>query len=49
MRVGHTGTGSTGKTTLAKELAGVLDLDYRPSVVREVFAEAGWTEENQRR
>jgi len=49
MRIGHTGTGSTGKTTLAKALADVLDLDYRPSVVREVFAEFGWTEENQRK
>jgi len=49
MRVGHTGTGSTGKTTLAKELASILDLDYKPSVVREVFAQFGWTEENQRR
>jgi len=49
MRIGHTGTGSTGKTTLAKELGEVLDLDYKPSVVREVFAQFGWTEENQRR
>jgi len=45
MRVGHTGTGSTGKTTLAKELASILDLDYKPSAVRAVFAPFGWTED----
>ena len=49
MRIGHCGTGGTGKTTLAKALAEVLNLDFRPSVVREVFAEFGWTEANQRK
>jgi len=48
MFIGHVGTGGTGKTTLAQEIAGVLDLTYRPSVVREVYNEFGWTEESQR-
>jgi len=49
VRIGHCGAGGTGKTTLAKALADVLNIDYRPSVVRETFAEFGWTEENQRK
>jgi len=49
VRIGHCGTGGTGKTTLAKALADVLDISYRPSVVREVYNEFGWTEENQRK
>lgn len=48
MRIGHIGTGGTGKSTLAKELAECLDLEYRKSVVREVYAEFGWTEASQR-
>jgi len=46
--IGHVGAGGAGKSTLAKELAGVLDLDYKPSVVREVFNEFGWNEKDQR-
>jgi len=48
MRIGHVGTGGTGKTMLAMAVADVLDLEYRPSVVREVFGEFGWNEAAQR-
>lgn len=48
MFIGHIGTGGTGKSTLAEEVAGVLELTYRPSVVREVYNEFGWNEASQR-
>ena len=48
MRIGHVGTGGTGKTKLAMATADALDLQYRPSVVREVFGEFGWSEVDQR-
>lgn len=48
MRIAFTGPGGTGKTTTAKRVAKEIGLSFRPSVVRAVFEEWGWTEARQR-
>lgn len=47
MRIGHTGAGGTGKSTVAKLLATRLALQFKPGVAREVFAEKGYHEVDQ--